>query len=58
MLLVFYNTKIIFFQGKGKKKKKQEQPVPPCSRTECAPLGTLRGAPDPNRSQLSELKMK
>ena len=45
MLLVFYNTKIIFFQGKGKKKKKKNKsslslPVPEQS---VLPLGLCEG---------------
>lgn len=44
MLLVFYNTKIIFFQGKGKKKKKNKSSLSlPVPEQSVLPLGLCEG---------------
>lgn len=42
MLLVFYNTKIIFFQGKEKKKNKSGLSLPVPERS-VLPLGLCEG---------------
>ena len=42
MLLVFYNTKIIFFQGKEKKKNKSGLSLPVPERS-VLPLGLYEG---------------
>lgn len=43
MLLVFYNTKIIFFQGKGKKKKNKSSLSLPVPEQSVLPLGLCEG---------------